>query len=318
MKKGEASTKQVLNSKYVKKIVLLLLLFNYSIFCLADELIIEPENGRGPILAAIEQSKLSINLALYGLTDASFMQALAQAKSAGKSVCVLLEPQPYKAVNENTRAIQFLQHAQIPLHWPDTQFKFLHQKTFLFDHRAALVMTFNLTHSSFRNERNFALLIINPAMVQEIQRVFDADWERQKVTVTNPNLVWSPDNSRKKILDFIQQAQSEIKIYTQNIANYQVIGALAKAARANIKVQILLSTLPTKKRLNYLRQAGVIVHFSHGYRVHAKIILVDQKKAMIGSINLTRISLDKNRELSVITKDKKVISELTNTFERDF
>lgn len=304
--------------KWVKKIILLFLLLNYSTFCLADELIIEPDSGREPILTAIKQSKLSINLALYGLTDKSFMQPLAEAKKAGKSVRVLLEPQPYKAMNENAQAIQFLQHTQIPLHWPDTQFKFLHQKTFLFDHHAALVMTFNLTHSSFKNERNFALLITNPAMVQEIQQVFDADWQRQKVTVENPNLVWSPDNSRKKILALIQQAQSEIKIYTQNIADYQVIGALAKAARANIKVQILLSTLPTQKRLNYLLRAGVKVHFSHGYMIHAKVMLIDQKRAMIGSINLTRTSLDENRELSVITEDKKAVHELIETFKHDF
>lgn len=300
------------------KILTAFILVNFSLFCFADELIVEPDNGRAPLIEAIHHAKKTVNLTLYGFTDTNFMQSLADAKNNGKTVRILLEPHPYRANDENTKAIQFLQHADIPIHWPSEQFKFLHQKTFLLDNDNAIVMTFNLTRSTFKNERNFALRITDAAMVQEIQRVFNADWQQQQSFVSNPNLVWSPDNSRTKILDFIEQAQSDIKIYTQNIADYEVIGALAQAARSHVKVQILLSSMPTKKRLNYLRHAGVKVHKSDGYYIHAKVFIVDQKRAMVGSINLTKTSLDKNRELSVITYDKKIIQQLTDIFDQDF
>lgn len=285
--------------------------------CFADTLIVEPDDGRAPLFKAIEQAKSSVQLVVYGFTDTSLMQALARAQNTGKNVRVLLEPHPYKSEDENNSAIQFLQHAQIPLHMPDSQFKFLHQKTLLLDQDRAIVMTFNFTRSSFSKERNFALLITYPAMVQEIQRVFDADWEQKKVTVQQPNLVWSPDNSRKKIMAFIREAKSEIKIYTQNIEDYEMIGALADAARNNVKVQILLSEAPTKKRLKYLTRAGVEVHESDSSYIHAKVIIVDQKIAILGSINLTKTSLDENRELSVITEDKKIIHQLSELFDRD-
>jgi len=295
----------------------LVLLFFSIIPCFADQLIIEPDNGREPILAAISNAESSVNLVIYGLTDLSFAQALAISKNNGKTIHVLLEPHPYKIPEENTESIRFLQHAHIPLHWPSTQFRFLHQKTFVFDNRIALVMTFNLTNSSFKNERNFALLITNPSMVQEIQRVFDADWQHQSITVSHPNLVWSPDNSRKKILALLQQAQSEIKIYTENITDYQIIGALAKAARSHINVQILLSSKPNKKSLNYLTHAGVVIYQSHHYLIHAKAIMIDRKRALIGSINLTQPSLDSNRELSVITENNSIIQTLITTFNHD-
>ncbi len=51
-------------------------------------------------------------------------------------------------------------------------------------------MTFNLTHAAFsqthHRERNFALLITEPSMVQEIQAVFNADWQHQAVTSPIP------------------------------------------------------------------------------------------------------------------------------------
>lgn len=301
-----------------KIIVTFILFFNFSILGFADELIIEPDNGRAPLTEAILQAKKTVNLSLYGFTDTNLMQSLKDAKDKGKKVRVLLEQHPYQANDENNNAIQFLQQANIPLHNPGEQFKFLHQKTFILDSHNAIVMTFNLTHSSFKNERNFALRITDPAMVQEIQRVFDADWTQQKSVVDNLNLVWSPDNSRRKILAFIQQAQSDIKIYTQTISDYKVIEALANAARAHVKVQILLSSVPTKKRLNYLRRAGVEVHVSEGYYIHAKVLIVDQKRAILGSINLTETSLDQNRELSVMTSDKKIVRQLTQLFDQDF
>ena len=249
--------------RFIFKLFLLCFFSIFSIFSIAasfaDRLIIEPDSGRKPILAAISNAASSVDLAIYGLTDLSFTQALVLSKNNGKTIHVLLEPHPYKVPEENTPAIRLLQHAHIPLHWPDNSHRLLHQKTFLFDHQTALVMTFNLTQASFKNERNFALLITNPSMVQEIQRVFDADWQHQSVTVTHPNLVWSPDNSRKKILAFIQQAQSEIKIYAETITDYQIIGALAKAARSHINVQIILSSLDSNRELSVITESKPII-----------------------------------------------------------
>jgi phosphatidylserine/phosphatidylglycerophosphate/cardiolipin synthase-like enzyme len=306
----------------LKFIFSLLFFFTYTLVCFADELIIEPDRGREPILTAILNATSSIDLAMYGLTDSPFTQALVASKNNGKKIRVLLEPYPYKSLQENKQAIKFLQQAHIPLQFPSHQFNLLHQKTFLFDQRTALIMTFNLTHAAFsqahHRERNFALLITEPSIIQEIQTVFNADWQHQAVTVAHPHLVWSPDNSRKKIVDFIHQAKTDIKIYTENITDYQIIGALANAARSHINVQILMSSKPNKKSLKYLTRAGVVIHISPYTLIHAKVIMIDHARAILGSINLTEPSLDKNRELSVITDNKSIVQLLVSTFTHDW
>lgn len=302
-----------------KFLFVFLLLFTSPLF--ADELIIEPDAGRAPLLSAMQHAKSSVELVMYGFTDERFMDALIAAKNQGKNVQVLLEPSPYRAADENERAIHALQNNHVNLQWPDSHFKLTHQKTFLFDQQTALVMSFNLTHSSFTRERNFALLITNPEEVREIQRVFSADWAHQTVSVENPNLVWSPDNSREKILRLIRSAKSDIDIYAQDISDYQTIGALAKAARAGVKVRIIMSARPEKfhnKKLAYLRRAGVLIHNSHHYYIHAKVMIVDHERALVGSINFTKPSMDSNRELSVITDDREVIQQLSKTFVLDW
>jgi len=197
-------------------------------------------------------------------------------------------------------------------------FQLTHQKTFIFDDKKALVMTFNLTRSSFTHERNFALMIDSPAMVNEISQVFNADWQRKSISPHEDNLIWSPNNSRQKLLTALRSAKSTIKIYAQELSDYETIGELAKAARAGIKVEILLSTKPTPGKWNYLTNAGVQIHVSHHYLIHAKVIMLDHAEAILGSMNLTQPSMEKNRELSVITRDKNILQQLENTFDKDW
>jgi phosphatidylserine/phosphatidylglycerophosphate/cardiolipin synthase-like enzyme len=302
-------------------ISILCLLVFYCGTCFASpELIIEPNRGRAPLLNAITHANSSVNVAMYGITDESFINAFIQAKNQHKQVRILLQKQPYKTQDENKFAITKLMAANIPLQWPSEQFQLIHQKTFLLDQREAIVMTLNLTHSSFKNERNFALIITDPALVTEIQQVFNADWQHQSITVHQADLIWSPDNSRAKLLHLIHQAQSDIQIYAEEVRDYEIVGALAQAARAGVHVKILTSMQPDSrsKKLAYLTRAGVEIHFSQTYLIHAKTMSIDHATAVIGSINLTQSSLDNNRELAVITHDHDVIRLLDKTFDGDW
>lgn len=278
--------------------------------------------GREPVLELINHATSSTQLVIYGLTDKKFINALTKSAEHGVEINVLLEPTPYRLTHQNDFAFEQIHSSKIHLKTPNPTFHFTHQKTFIFDQAQALIMTFNLTNSTFQHARNFAVLITDPDMIKEIQMVFSKDAQHMAADVKNPNLVWAPNNSRDKILDFIHSAKSEIDIYAENLTDYQIAGALAKAAHHGVKVNILSSTYPNtpplSKELNYLIRAGATIHLDHDMTIHAKVILVDHKKAMIGSINLTRNSIDHNRELSVITEDKDVIKALSQTFNDDW
>jgi cardiolipin synthase len=292
----------------------------------ADTLIIEPEMGKQPLLNLITESVHKINLVIYGFTDQTFIQALINAKNSGKDINVLIEPHPYRSHGENNYAIKKLLAAHVKLKFPSRFFKLTHQKTFLLDDNKALIMTFNLTHSTFNHERNFALLTTNPAVVTEIKHIFIADWNHQRARVDQENLIWSPDNSREKFLQLINNAQSEIKIYAQSLTDYGVIGALAKASRHGVNIAIITSESHASfskrnhpnRKLEFLQRAGVHIRESSRLLIHAKVMIVDRHKAVLGSINFTKPSLDGNRELAIITQDQKVLQQLLQTFALDW
>jgi len=178
-------------------------------------------------------------------------------------------------------------------------------------------MTFNFTRSAFKNQRNFALIIDNPEEVKEIRSHFQADWQRRPAPGQAGNLLWSPDNSRKKLLDLIANAKHDMQIYMQSLTDYQIINALKAAAKKGVNIEILTSDKKHQKQLSSLQKAGIHIHPSRHYYIHAKVFIVDKQLALLGSINLTQNSLDHNRELSVITKDPNVVKQLRDRFYKD-
>lgn len=305
----------------------LLLLFTCPTW--ADQLIIEPDMGREPILNVINDTHHSLDLVMYGLTDDHLLNALIKQKMLIKqetkreTVRVILERHPYKAKDENNKTVRAFDKYHIAWHGSIPPFRLIHQKTLLVDDHKAMVMTFNFTHSTFKKERNFALVIDDPKRVREIESVFSADWDHRSLdnySLDNysRNLILSPDNSRKKLLSLIKNAKSTLKIYAQSINDYKIVGALAKAARKGVSVEILTSLKMREKQARYLTRAGVMIHYSKHLYIHAKVFIIDNQQAVLGSINLTRASLDDNRELSIITHDATVIKQLNTTFDHDW
>lgn len=294
------------------------ILYFLYLTCYADQLIIEPEMGRAPLIKAMEESKQSVKLVMYGFTDETLLNSLIKKKLANKTVQVILEKEPYKAIDENKKVITKLKTHHIPWQGSIPPHRLIHQKTLLVDNEKVIVMTFNFTHSSFKNERNFGLIIDDAKRVKAINTLFSADWNHVPNQAPDTDLLLSPDNSRQALLKFINTAKRSIKVYAQSINDYKIVGALASKARKGVEVSILTSHKPREKQANYLEQAGVKIAISKHYYIHAKVIIVDNEQAVLGSINLTKPSFDNNRELAVITRDKTVISQLNNTFHQDW
>lgn len=301
---------------HVKRCLIVLLLFS-AFSAWADELIIEPDQGRAPILKAINDARYSLNLVMYGFTDQALLDALVQQKSKGKTLKVILEQSPYKAETENTHTITQFNSQRIAWHGSVPSLRLIHQKTLIIDDSKAIIMTFNFTHSTFKNERNFALVIDDAKKIKAITAAFSADWNHLATSNHSPDLIFSPDDSRQKLLTLIDQAKHTIHIYAQTVSDYKIVGALAKAAKSGVKVIIITSGKVREKQADYLARAGVQVHQSKHLYIHAKAFIFDEQKAVIGSINLTRNSLDHNRELAVMTTDAQVIKALDQTFNTD-
>jgi cardiolipin synthase len=327
-----SGTTDLLSTSTLRRIILLcfcLIFFTLPIY--ADQLIIEPDMGRKPILDAINHTQHSLNLVMYGFTDPKLLDVVIQKHNEGKTLKVILEAHPYKSDQENNKTIAAFNEHDITWKGELPSIRLIHQKTMILDNKTAIVMTFNFTRSTFRNERNFALVIDNPAEVNAIRDIFDADWNDHPLLTRSrgqaagrqlsnlpDDIILSPENSRNALLSLIEHAKVSILVYAQSVNDYKMIGALANAARRSVNVQIITSQHLREKQTNYLEKAGVKIQYNKKLIIHAKVWIVDNEKAVIGSINMTKASLEDNRELAVVTRDPEVITQLNQTFTQDW
>ncbi len=91
-----------------------------------------------------------------------------------------------------------------------------------------------------------------------------------------------------------------------------IIERIAAAADRGVKVHILCGgkhgisewdILDTFASLRTLKRFGVKVHKQKNLRVHAKLIIVDDEQALVGSMNIDRSAFDLRRELGIMTGD---------------
>jgi cardiolipin synthase len=70
--------------------------------------------------------------------------------------------------------------------------------------------------------------------------------------------------------------------------------------------------------LRIMRDVGAKVHKLKGLKLHAKVVLADEERAIVGSINLAPGSFDARRELAVDVDARHVVERLVKVARRDW
>jgi phosphatidylserine/phosphatidylglycerophosphate/cardiolipin synthase-like enzyme len=158
--------------------------------------------------------------------------------------------------------------------------------------------------------------------------VFDADWnEADWQPSPCHGLLWSNANSRLHMAQFIDTATRRIDVQHPKYVDAVILDHLAAAADRGVKVHVLCGgrhgisewdVLDTFASLRTLRRFGVKVHKQKNLRVHAKLIIVDDERALVGSMNIDRSAFDLRRELGITTSDPMIVKRLKAVFDEDW
>ena len=283
-------------------------------------LVVLPDDGRNAILDEIDRARSSIDLYVYLLPADEVLTALSDAHARGVTIRVVLEPDPFGGGNSNQDAYDRLDAAGIDVRWSSDRFQFSHIKTFVVDHQVAVIMTLNLSWSALTRNREFAVISTVPGDVQELSRLFDADWNGRSYQPTG-DFVTSPDNSRTVFRDLIDGATSSIEIYAEVVRDADLRQRLIDASEDGVSVRIIVPAGPSDDDLLIYRELGangIQVKLLADAYSHAKAIIVDGDRAFVGSQNLTQTSLEDNRECGIILSDRPNLARLTSVFRSDW
>ena len=272
------------------------------------------------IIKKIDASENRVYLEIYMLTKDSIKDALIRAENRGLDVKVLLEKNPYMAYNINNKSYDFLDKAWVFTQWSNAQnFALNHTKMLIVDDDI-IISTWNFTHSTFTYNRDFFLFIKDEILLYKLLDIFNGDFDWELVQIYDDNLVISPEYSRSKFEILFREAEKSIDMYFQYLKDEELFNLLISRLENGIKINIILAESAlddNKSEIEKLKELGANVSLIKKPKIHSKAILVDDKYLFLGSINFSWYSLDKNREIWIILKDKKVIEKFKNIFKED-
>lgn len=286
-------------------------------------MIVYPGESENTLLDAIKGARTRVYLTTYLLTDLRVIEMLAKARANGAEARVLLEDAPFGGGAAATSSFDRLEKAGISVKPGNPAFRFTHQKSIVID-QTAYVLTANMTRAAVQANREFGLIITEPADVAEIVAAFNADWERKPFVPASPRLIWSPVNSRPRINAVIASAAATLDIYAEVVQDNDQVRLMVEAARRGARVRLIVpppdggaSATPTDDMAR-LRAGGVLVRQLRSPTQHSKLMMSDGAIAFIGSQNVTATSLDLNRELGMLISDPAVLARLASVFESDW
>lgn len=288
-------------------------------------LVTEPAAGFSVVDRTIEESRHSIDVTMYEFADSAAEHALAAAAKRGVDVRVILDRRQRSL---NSAAYRYLTAHRVKVVWSSSSFEYTHQKTLVSDQSKAIIMTANLTSRYYPTSRDFLVLDSIRPDVAAIVKVFDADFAHRPIRPGDGrDLVWSPTDSQRQILGVIDGARKSLRIYSEEMADSTVDAALISAAKRGVDVRICGENTDGQYNAVFARLARAGVHISYfssfsGFYIHGKVVEADygtsRERAFVGSENFSETSLDRNRELGLITSNQVILASIARSFAADF
>ncbi len=279
-------------------------------------LIIQPGDSFFPIVGAIDSAAKSIKMTIFRMNDPIVKDALRNAVARSVQVQILVAIDSKGWIKRNKKLTEELAKLGVEVkaqRADKDQIKRYHYKFMLVDKSQAMILTFNPTQKNMHYTRDFGVIIRDEEITEELRRLFDADWNKEKFKPAASPLVISPYNSRERLIKLLKSATHTIRILDAKMDDTEALGVLAKQAAAGIDIKIISGKTDLTNLLPHLE-----VRKLARYTLHAKCIVVDGKRFFLGSQNLRAVSLDQRRELGIIIEDDAIAGRIERVFNEDW
>jgi cardiolipin synthase A/B len=295
---------------------------------MSRSLIVLPDDSAKPILEAIHGAKDSIRIKMFLFSDPSLLQAVVAAHQRGVKVRVMLNPERRDGEKENDESRLALTDAGVEVLDSNPCFDLTHEKSMVIDDKTAFVESLNWETKNLTVTRDYAIVTTHKHEVEEVMECFDADWKRENFNAgDHSHLIWCIGNGRQRLGQLIDEAKHSLWLQNERYQDPTIIEHLVRANQRGVKIHIMARPPHKLKKakliegvsgLRVLEDIGVKIHKLKHIKLHAKLLLADDDRAIIGSINLAPGSFDSRRELAIEVRDDHILDRLGKTVRHDW
>jgi phosphatidylserine/phosphatidylglycerophosphate/cardiolipin synthase-like enzyme len=287
-----------------------------------------PDDSAKPILDAINSAKKSIRIKMFIFSDPSLLAAVIAARKRGVEVRIMLNPARRDGESENTDSRKQLEAGGVEVIDSSPEYDVTHEKSMVVDDTTAFVNSLNFETKNLTETRDYAILTSHAHEVNEVIQCFEADWARKPFHGDDKShLIWCSANGRDRIAQFIDDAKESIFLQNERYQDAVIIERLVRAAMRGVKVHVMARPPHKLKKeklvesvggLRTMNDVGIKIHKLKHLKLHAKMLLADHARAIVGSINLAPGSFDSRRELAIEVKDADIVERLGKIAHHDW
>lgn len=263
----------------------------------SDRIITTPAARRDAVLDLIRDARSQITLSLFRCNDRAVFGELAAAVDRGVDVQVLVTSRAKGGKKKRRKLWTRLEQTGATIYaYTDPVVKY-HAKYMVADAGPALITSLNFTRKCFDETCDAVAITYDPAVIEGLRQLMVADCIGGLAPNTMPDrLIVGPERARRQFTALIAQARTSIQIIDAKLSDPGLIDLLNARRAQGISVEVY-----SDKRLA-------------GMKSHGKMMLIDRKRAVIGSLALTALSLDFRREVALTVDEPAAVAEVERLF----
>lgn len=260
-----------------------------------DRVILDPDERRPAVLDLIRSARRRLSLSLFRCNDKGVFRELAAAVERGVDVEVLVTSRAKGGKKKLRKLWQRLEATGATVYaYNDPVVKY-HAKYMVVDDGPAVVASLNFTRKCFTRTCDAMLLTHDPQVVRGLRQLLATDRDGIPPPESLPSrIILGPEHARRQFTALVESARSSICLIDAKLSDPDLL-ALLEARRA-AGVNVLVHSADT---------AGSL-------QTHGKIMLIDNARAVIGSLALTALSLDFRREVAIETTDPVCVAAISS------
>lgn len=164
---------------------------------------------------------------------------------------------------------------------------------------------------------------------------YPAAFEPRTVPVERTRVLLAPDNAERAVLGVLRNATESVRVVQVSVGGYDqpFLRAALAAAERGVRVRVLLSGAWYVREENEALVAALNERADRRdlplaarladprgrfEKVHAKGVVVDDERALVGSLNWNNHSARENREVAVVLDGERVAGYYADVFDADW
>jgi phosphatidylserine/phosphatidylglycerophosphate/cardiolipin synthase-like enzyme len=262
-----------------------------------DRVVTAVDDRKSVIVDVIRNARETIVLSLFRCNDTDIFDELTRATKRGVKVEALMTSRAKGGKKKLRKLWDALEAAGVSVQpYTEPVVKY-HAKYLVADDGPALVTSLNFTKKCFAKTCDAVVVTHDPAVIHGLRTLIAVDRARAPLPDSIPRrLLIGPERARLQFTELFQQAKSSIRLIDAKLSDPDLVTLLNARRDAGVTVHAY-----TSKQLGALKS-------------HGKIILIDDRLAVIGSLALAAISLGFRREVAIMVEDRDAVADVVRLF----